>query len=69
MAALSYYSYGLDPLSEKLMRLRLNMIEKFIKIDEKRVFKEFLNERIYKLGTLKTYSYEQAAFAYNLPLS
>lgn len=69
LAAMAYYAYGLDPLSAKLMKLRLNMIPMRHKIDENKVLDHFVQERIYKIGIMKSYTSAQTAFALSMKLS
>lgn len=56
LAAMNYYSYGMDPLSKKLMKMRLAMIPAYARMDKERVTQAFLHERTYKLGIMKEYS-------------
>lgn len=68
LAAMSYYAYGLDPLSKKLIDIRLNMIPAWAGIDRTRVTNAFIKERMYKIGSQKEYSASQVCFAMNIPL-
>lgn len=54
LAALSYYSYSMDPLSQKLADIRISMIKKGVNIDKTCAI--FLRDRAYKLGLNNKYT-------------
>lgn len=60
---MSYMSYGLDPLSIKLMKLRLAMIPRGAEVDLGRLTEHFVKDRSYKMGNHRVYNVEQVAFA------
>lgn len=66
MAAMSLYSYSLDPLSEKLIEMRLKMVRKHYQLRQDVIEEQFIQDRTYKVGLLKRYTYKQCAFAYNM---
>lgn len=65
MAALSFYTTSLDPLSVRMMEIRLRMAGDS-PISEERVLKEFFLDRIYKIGVPRVYTWEEASAAYGM---